>query len=93
LKDQSKKPNETRVHFDQIISRAVESIAPTLIRDGLLEIIVFIMGAKSTLPGLREFCLMSAFLIAYDIMLMFTWYIAVLSLKLEVRDLDGRRGV
>lgn len=68
----------------QIISRSVEMIAFTLIRDGLLEIVVFILGAKSTLPDLREFCLMSAFLIAYDIMLMFTWYVSVLSLKLEV---------
>lgn len=68
----------------QIISQSVEMIAPTLIRDGLLEIVVFILGAKSTLPGLREFCLMCVFLIAYDIMLMFTWYISVLSLKLEV---------
>lgn len=69
----------------QIISRSVEVIAPTLIRDGLLEIVVFILGAKSALPGLREFCLMSAFLIGYDMMLMFTWYISVLSLKLEVK--------
>ncbi|OAD07314.1 hypothetical protein MUCCIDRAFT_33890 [Mucor lusitanicus CBS 277.49] len=71
----------------QIISRSVEMMAPTLIRDGLLEIVVFILGAKSTLPGLREFCLMSAFLIAYDMMLMFTWYISVLSLKLELRKI------
>ncbi|GAN11386.1 hydroxymethylglutaryl-CoA (NADPH) reductase [Mucor ambiguus] len=69
----------------QIISRTVEMIAPALIRDGLLEIVVFMLGAKSALPGLREFCLMSAFLIAYDMMLMFTWYISVLSLKLELR--------
>ncbi|KAL9546246.1 hypothetical protein MBANPS3_006749 [Mucor bainieri] len=71
----------------QIISRSVEMMAPTLIRDGLLEIVVFMLGAKSTLPGLREFCLMSAFLIAYDMMLMFTWYISVLSLKLELRKI------
>ncbi|KAL7321598.1 3-hydroxy-3-methylglutaryl-coenzyme A (HMG-CoA) reductase isozyme [Mucor circinelloides] len=71
----------------QIISRSVEIIAPTLIRDGLLEIVVFILGAKSALPGLREFCLMSAFLIGYDMMLMFTWYISVLSLKLELRKI------
>lgn len=68
----------------QIIMRSVEMVAPALIRDGLLEIVVFVLGAKSTLPGLREFCLMSAFLIAYDMVLMFTWYISVLSLKLEV---------
>ncbi|KAK4521341.1 Translation initiation factor 3 subunit b [Mucor velutinosus] len=71
----------------QIISRSVEMMAPALIRDGLLEVMVFMLGAKSALPGLREFCLMSAFLIAYDMMLMFTWYISVLSLKLELRKI------
>lgn len=69
----------------QIVSRSVESVAPSLVMDGVLEIIVFILGAKLTMPGLREFCLMSAFLIAFDIMFMFTWYISVLSLKLEVK--------
>lgn len=68
----------------QILSRSIRSIAPTLIRDGILEIIVFALGSRTNIPGLREFCLMSAFLIAYDIILMFTWYISVLSLKLEV---------
>lgn len=68
-----------------VIARAVESIAPTLIRDALLEIIVFFLGAKSSIPGLHEFCLMGAFVIAFDVILMFTWYIAVLSLKLEVK--------
>jgi hydroxymethylglutaryl-CoA reductase (NADPH) len=82
----------TRSSVHYVISRAVEFIAPTLIRDGLLEIVVFILGAKSTLPGLREFCLMSAFVIAFDIILMFTWYIAVLSLKLEVRRAKDGEG-
>jgi hydroxymethylglutaryl-CoA reductase (NADPH) len=68
----------------QILSLSVHSIAPALIRDGILEIIVFVLGAKTNIPGLREFCLMSAFLIAYDMILMFTWYMSVLSLKLEV---------
>lgn len=84
FEENKKVSGHNRDSVNRIISRAVESIAPTLIRDGLLEILVFILGAKSTLPGLREFCLMSAFLIGYDSILMFTWYVAVLSLKLEV---------
>ncbi|KAI8636303.1 hydroxymethylglutaryl-coenzyme A reductase-domain-containing protein [Parasitella parasitica] len=79
--------NNNNSNVLHIISQSVQAIAPSLIRDGLLEIIVFILGAKSTLPGFREFCLMSAFLIAYDIILMFTWYISVLSLKLELRKI------
>lgn len=84
FEENKKVSSRNRDSVNQIISKAVESVAPTLIRDGLLEILVFILGAKSTIPGLREFCLMSAFLIGYDSILMFTWYVAVLSLKLEV---------
>ncbi|CAO3656901.1 unnamed protein product [Mucor hiemalis] len=88
FEENKKVSGHNRDSVNRIISRAVESIAPTLIRDGLLEILVFILGAKSTLPGLREFCLMSAFLIGYDSILMFTWYVAVLSLKLELRKIQ-----
>ncbi|KAI9475704.1 MAG: hydroxymethylglutaryl-CoA reductase [Benjaminiella poitrasii] len=84
LDKQKSNINESVFH---IISSSVEAIAPILAQDGLLEIIVFMLGAKSSLPGLREFCLMSAFLIIYDILLMFTWYISVLSLKLELRKI------
>jgi hydroxymethylglutaryl-CoA reductase (NADPH) len=83
FEEQERNQNNQDVY--RIIYRSVASIAPTLLRDGILEITVFLLGAKSTLPGLREFCLMSAFLIAFDIMFMFTWYISVLSLKLEVK--------
>ncbi|KAI8047779.1 hydroxymethylglutaryl-coenzyme A reductase-domain-containing protein [Thamnidium elegans] len=80
--------DRTTNNVHHVISNAVRLIAPSLIRDGFLEILVFMFGAKSTLPGLREFCLMSAILIAYDMVLMFTWYISVLSLKLELRKIQ-----
>ncbi|GAA5802532.1 hypothetical protein HPULCUR_007999 [Helicostylum pulchrum] len=80
--------DRTTNNVHHIISNAVESIAPSLIRDGFLEILVFMLGSKSIIPGLREFCLMSAILIAYDMVLMFTWYISVLSLKLELRKIQ-----
>jgi hydroxymethylglutaryl-CoA reductase (NADPH) len=49
-----------------------------------MEITVLALGAKSGISGLREFCLLSAILLAYDFISMFTWYTAVLALKLEV---------
>jgi hydroxymethylglutaryl-CoA reductase (NADPH) len=53
-------------------------------RDCFIEIIVFCLGAKTGITGLREFCLLSAILLAYDFVLLFTLYTAVLTLKLEV---------
>jgi hypothetical protein len=52
-----------------------------------MEIFVLALGAKSGIDGLREFCLLSAILLAYDFVIMFTWYTAVLALKLEVSGL------
>lgn len=57
-----------------------------------MEITVLALGAKSGISGLREFCLLSAILLAYDFIIMFTWYIAVLALKLEllrIREING----
>lgn len=64
--------------------RAVDSVALPIARDAVMEITVLTLGAKSGVSGLREFCLLSAILLAYDFIIMFTWYTAVLALKLEV---------
>ncbi|KAI8066535.1 hydroxymethylglutaryl-CoA reductase [Gongronella butleri] len=63
---------------------AVDTIAFPLARDCCIEIFVLCLGAKSGIGGLREFCLLSAILLAFDLFFMFTWYTAVLALKLEL---------
>lgn len=66
------------------IVRAVESVAVPIARDCFMEVIILAIGAKSGISGLREFCFLSALLLSYDFIFMFTWYTAVLTLKLEV---------
>lgn len=68
--------------------RAVDSVVLPIARDCFMEITVLVLGAKSGVAGLREFCLLSAILLAFDFVLLFTWYTAVLALKLEVSELD-----
>ncbi|ORX62839.1 hypothetical protein DM01DRAFT_1297659 [Hesseltinella vesiculosa] len=63
---------------------AVDIVAFPLARDCCIEILVLCLGAKSGIGGLREFCLLSAILLAFDLFFMFTWYTAVLALKLEL---------
>lgn len=75
-----------RQNVNKTIVRAVDSIALPIARDCFMEVIVLTLGAKSGISGLREFCFLSAILLAYDFILMFTWYTAVLTLKLEVRN-------
>ncbi|KAG0169931.1 3-hydroxy-3-methylglutaryl-coenzyme A (HMG-CoA) reductase isozyme [Apophysomyces sp. BC1034] len=76
-------------HVRHVLLRAVEAVGLSMVLDCVLEILVLALGARSAVPGLREFCLMSAFLLGYDFILMFTWYISVLALRLEWRILQG----
>ncbi|KAI8379631.1 3-hydroxy-3-methylglutaryl coenzyme A reductase [Radiomyces spectabilis] len=74
----------TKQEIRKTIVRAVDSVALPIARDCFMEITVLVLGAKSGISGLQEFCLLSAILLAYDLIIMFTWYTAVLALKLEL---------
>ncbi|KAF9336812.1 3-hydroxy-3-methylglutaryl-coenzyme A (HMG-CoA) reductase isozyme [Podila minutissima] len=64
---------------------AVETVGPILIRNCAIEIAVLLCGFLSGIPGLKEFCLLAAFMLIYDLGLLFTFYTAILTLKLELR--------
>ncbi|KAI7856539.1 3-hydroxy-3-methylglutaryl coenzyme A reductase [Circinella umbellata] len=74
------------------VVRAVDSVAASITRDCLMEIVVLTIGAKSGISGLREFCFLSALLLAYDFIAMFTWYTAILTLKLELTRIRAING-
>ncbi|KAI8338669.1 3-hydroxy-3-methylglutaryl coenzyme A reductase [Chlamydoabsidia padenii] len=80
----SKETPLTKQEIRSTIMRAVDSVVLPIARDCFMEITVLVLGAKSGVAGLREFCLLSAILLAYDFVLLFTWYTAVLALKLEL---------
>ncbi|KAG0368943.1 3-hydroxy-3-methylglutaryl-coenzyme A (HMG-CoA) reductase isozyme [Gamsiella multidivaricata] len=64
---------------------ALESVGPILIRNCAIEIAVLLCGFLSGIPGLKEFCLLAAFMLFYDLCILFTFYTAILTLKLELR--------
>ncbi|KAG0048684.1 3-hydroxy-3-methylglutaryl-coenzyme A (HMG-CoA) reductase isozyme [Gryganskiella cystojenkinii] len=64
---------------------ALESVGPIIIRNCAIEIAVLLCGFLSGIPGLKEFCLLAAFMLFYDLGLLFTFYTAILTLKLELR--------
>ncbi|KAF9208743.1 3-hydroxy-3-methylglutaryl-coenzyme A (HMG-CoA) reductase isozyme [Haplosporangium sp. Z 27] len=64
---------------------AIESVGPIIIRNCAIEIAVLLCGFLSGIPGLKEFCLLAAFMLFYDLCLLFTFYTAILTLKLELR--------
>ncbi|KAI9496362.1 hydroxymethylglutaryl-CoA reductase [Zychaea mexicana] len=88
----SKEAPLTRQDVRETIIRAVDSVALPIARDCVIEIMVLTLGAKSAIAGLREFCFLSAILLAYDAVFLFTWYTSVLALKLEltrIREISG----
>ncbi|CAO3615445.1 unnamed protein product [Cunninghamella blakesleeana] len=88
----SKEQPLTKQEIRKTIMRAVDSVALSIVGDCFMEITVLVLGGKSGISGLREFCLLSAILLAYDFILLFTFYTAVLALKLEllrIREING----
>ncbi|KAG2180335.1 hypothetical protein INT44_003337 [Umbelopsis vinacea] len=81
----SEQTSISKQNVHEIVIRAVDEVAIPVARECSMEIFVLALGAKSGIDGLREFCLLSAILLAYDYLIMFTWYTAVLALKLELR--------
>ncbi|KAI8342442.1 3-hydroxy-3-methylglutaryl coenzyme A reductase [Chlamydoabsidia padenii] len=91
----SKKSPMSKQDIRQTVLNAVDAVALPLSRDCCIEITVLCLGAKSGIGGLREFCLLSAILLAFDLFFMFTWYTAVLALKLElgrIREISQSTG-
>lgn len=56
-----------------------------IVRDYCIEIAVLITGAASGVQGgLRQFCFLAAWILFFDCILLFTFYTAILSVKLEI---------
>ena len=64
---------------------AVRKKGYEIVRDYCIEIAVLIAGAASGVQGgLRQFCFLAAWILFFDCILLFTFYTAILSVKLEI---------
>lgn len=67
------------------LQTAVKDKGFEIVRDYLIEIAVLIAGAASGVQGgLRQFCFLAAWILFFDCILLFTFYISILSVKLEI---------
>ena len=56
-----------------------------IIRDYVIEICILVAGAASGVQGgLQQFCFLAAWILFFDCLLLFTFYAAVLNIKLEI---------
>ena len=67
------------------IHMAVQERGFEIIRDYCIELAILVAGACSGVQGgLTQFCFLAAWILVFDCILLFTFYTAVLSVKLEV---------
>jgi hydroxymethylglutaryl-CoA reductase (NADPH) len=56
-----------------------------IIRDYVIEICILVAGAASGVQGgLQQFCFLAAWILFFDCLLLFTFYTAILNIKLEI---------
>ncbi|KNE62183.1 hydroxymethylglutaryl-CoA reductase (NADPH) [Allomyces macrogynus ATCC 38327] len=67
------------------VRAGVAAVGPSLVKDLVTEIAVLCVGAVSGVRGLAEFCSLAALILALDGVFMFSFFIAVVALRLESR--------
>jgi len=106
-KAQEKAPGDTspRKHADAsssvipyAIQMAIKEKGYEIVKDYVIEILVLIIGAASGVQGgLQQFCFLAAWILFFDGILLFSFYTAILCIKLEInrikRHVEMRRAL
>ncbi|KAJ3372680.1 3-hydroxy-3-methylglutaryl-coenzyme A (HMG-CoA) reductase isozyme [Allomyces arbusculus] len=80
--------NDSGVVSRRVVAKVragVAAVGPSLVKDLVTEIAVLCVGAVSGVRGLAEFCSLAALILALDGVFMFSFFIAVVALRLESR--------
>ncbi|EIW68537.1 hypothetical protein TREMEDRAFT_44404 [Tremella mesenterica DSM 1558] len=76
----------------QIVVDSVRKVGVGIVRDYALEIAVLSVGAASGIGGLREFCYLAALIMTADCVMLFSFYVAILTVMVEVHRIKLIRG-
>ncbi|KAK6338707.1 3-hydroxy-3-methylglutaryl-coenzyme A (HMG-CoA) reductase isozyme [Orbilia brochopaga] len=80
--DRTKTPTTS---IQTAISDAVQEVGFSIVRDYVIEIVILALGAASSIQGgFRRFCFLALWILVFDCVLLFTFYTAILSIKLEI---------
>ncbi|KAK7430972.1 3-hydroxy-3-methylglutaryl-coenzyme A (HMG-CoA) reductase isozyme [Neonectria magnoliae] len=85
-KSGKRSPERTNDNMIQYAVRAaIKDKGFEIVRDYAIEILILVLGAASGVQGgLQHFCFMAAWILFFDCILLFTFYTAILSIKLEI---------
>ncbi|KAL7620878.1 3-hydroxy-3-methylglutaryl-coenzyme A (HMG-CoA) reductase isozyme [Parahypoxylon ruwenzoriense] len=89
-------PSDGLIHY--AVQRAIRDKGYEIVRDYVIEILILVAGAASGVQGgLQQFCFLAAWILLFDCILLFTFYTAILCIKLEVnrikRHVEMRRAL
>lgn len=89
-------PSDGIIHY--AVQRAIKDKGYEIVRDYVIEILILVAGAASGVQGgLQQFCFLAAWILFFDCILLFTFYTAILCIKLEVnrikRHVELRRAL
>jgi hydroxymethylglutaryl-CoA reductase (NADPH) len=84
------------IHY--AVQAAIKDKGYEILRDYAVEIIILILGAASGVQGgLQQFCFLAAWILFFDCILLFSFYTAILCIKLEIkrikRHVDMRKAL
>ncbi|KZT34793.1 hypothetical protein SISSUDRAFT_991369 [Sistotremastrum suecicum HHB10207 ss-3] len=74
-----------------LVQNAVKKAGGAIVRDYAIEVAVLLVGAGSRVGGLREFCALAALILVVDCVALFTFYVAVLCVMVEVHRIKEMR--
>ncbi|KAI9707980.1 MAG: 3-hydroxy-3-methylglutaryl-coenzyme A (HMG-CoA) reductase isozyme [Bogoriella megaspora] len=75
----------TPTTIQSAVQTAVKDQGFEIVRDYCIEILILVVGAASGVQGgLRQFCFLAAWILFFDCILLFSFYTAILTIKLEV---------
>lgn len=81
----AQKKRQSGSSIQEAVLVAVQDKGFQIVRDYVIEIIILTLGAASGVQGgLRQFCFLAAWILAFDCILLFTFYTAILVVKLEI---------
>lgn len=74
-----------------IVTDGVAKVGLGIVRDYAIEVAVLSLGAASGIGGLKEFCRLAALILTMDCLCLFTFYVAILTVMVEVRRIKIAR--
>ena len=85
ISEQGRETSASPTTIQHAVSIAIQEKGFEIVRDYAIEICILIAGAASGVQGgLQQFCFLAAWILFFDCVLLFTFYTAILSVKLTI---------